>query len=307
MQQTVVEHIEPVAEDVVALTLRAASGALAPWEPGAHIDVSLPNWLTRQYSLCGDPGVRDAYRVAVRHDPLSRGGSEYVHRFLRPGRALDVSLPRNHFPLVPAARYLFLAGGIGITPLLAMLRAAVAAGRPATLLYAGPSVDRMPFAGELRRAYGDRVRIVETGRHGRPDLGALDASLAPHALEPDTLVYCCGPAGMLAAAQEAFPAGRLHTERFQPAVRSFGPDTAFEAVCARSGLTVPVPADTSLLDALAHAGRPVPSGCREGVCGSCEVSVLDGTPEHRDDIGAPEGRMYACVSRARSARLVLDL
>lgn len=302
MQQTVVEHISRVAEDVVALTLRTTAGKLAPWDPGAHIDLSLPNWLTRQYSLIGDPADRDAYRVAVRHDPLSRGGSEYVHRFLRPGRALGVSLPRNHFPLVPAPRYLFLAGGIGITPLLPMLRAVASAGLPATLLYVGPSADSMPFADELRRSYADRVRIVETKGQGRPDLNALAATL-----DADTLIYCCGPAAMLAAAEAAFPAERLHAERFQPVARTFGPDTAFEAVCARSGGTVPVPADESLLDALAHAGRPLPSGCREGVCGSCEVTVLNGDPEHRDDIGAPEGRMYACVSRALSARLVLDL
>ncbi|MEV1025719.1 PDR/VanB family oxidoreductase [Streptomyces sp. NPDC050264] len=302
MQQTVVEHIDRVAEDVVALTLRTAAGELAPWDPGAHVDLSLPNWLTRQYSLCGDPADRGAYRVAVRYDPLSRGGSEYVHRFLRPGRTLGVSLPRNHFPLIAAPRYLFLAGGIGITPLLPMLRAVAAAGLPATLLYVGPSADSMPFADELRRSYGDRVRIVETNGQGRPDLDALAATL-----EADTLVYCCGPAAMLAAADAAFPAERLRTERFQPVARTFGPDTAFEAVCARSGETVAVPADESLLDALAHAGRTLPSGCREGVCGSCEVAVLDGTPEHRDDVGAPEGRMYACVSRASSARLVLDL
>ncbi|MFF2732565.1 PDR/VanB family oxidoreductase [Streptomyces sp. NPDC058008] len=302
MQQTVVAHIDRVAEGVVALTLRATSGELAPWSPGAHVDLSLPNWLTRPYSLCGDPADRDAYRVAVRYDPLSRGGSEYVHRFLRPGRALAVSLPRNHFPLVPAPGYLFLAGGIGITPLLPMLRAVAADALPATLLYVGPSAERMPFAGELRRSYGERVRIVETAGRGRPDLGALAATL-----EAGTLVYCCGPAAMLAAAEEAFPAERLHAERFQPAVRSFGPDTAFEAVCARSGDTVAVPAGESLLDALAHAGHPLPSGCREGVCGSCEITVLDGSPEHRDDIGAPERRMYACVSRALSSRLVLDL
>ncbi|WP_409236395.1 PDR/VanB family oxidoreductase [Streptomyces sp. PA5.6] len=302
MQHTVVEHMDRVTEDVVALTLRATTGDLAPWDPGAHIDLSLPNWLDRQYSLCGDPAERDAYRVAVRYDPLSRGGSEYVHRFLRRGRALGVSLPRNHFPLVSAPGYLFLAGGIGITPLLPMLRAAAAAGIPATLMYVGPARDSMPFADELQRTYGDLVRIVETGRHGRPDLHALAATLPP-----DTLVYCCGPATMLAAAEAAFPAERLHAERFQPVARTFGPDTAFEAVCARSGGTVAVPADESLLDALAHAGRPLPAGCREGICGSCEVTVLEGTPEHRDDIGAPEGRMFACVSRAVSPRLVLDL
>ncbi|GAA2069154.1 PDR/VanB family oxidoreductase [Streptomyces albiaxialis] len=302
MQQTVVDRIEPVAEDAVSLVLRGTTGPLAPWEPGAHIDLALPNWLTRQYSLCGDPADRDAYRVAVRHERLSRGGSEYVHRFLRRGRALDVSLPRNHFPLVPAPAYLFLAGGIGITAVLPMLRAAVASGVPASLVYVGQTAATMPFADELRAAYGERVRLVATREQGRPDLAALAAGL-----EPGALVYCCGPAPMLAAAEAAFPAGRLHAERFQPVARTFPPAAAFEAECARSGGTVQVPADETLLDALAHAGHPLPSGCREGVCGSCELTVLDGEPEHRDDIGAPEGRMYPCVSRALGPRLVLDL
>jgi len=301
-QQTTIDHIEQIAEDVVSLVLRGTTGPLAPWEPGAHIDVALPNWLTRQYSLCGDPADRDAYRVAVRHDPLSRGGSEYVHRFLRRGRTLDVSLPRNHFPLVPAPEYLFLAGGIGITPILPMLRAAAASGVPASLVYVGQSPATMPFADELRTLHGDAVRIVATRHHGRPDLTALRS-----ALHPDALVYCCGPAPMLAAAEATFPAERLHVERFQPVTRTFAPNTPFEAVCARSGRTVQVPPDESLLDALTHAGYPVPSGCREGVCGSCEVTLLDGEPEHRDDIGAPAGRMYACVSRAQSPQLIVDL
>ncbi|MFC4498824.1 MULTISPECIES: PDR/VanB family oxidoreductase [Streptomyces] len=307
-QRTVVDRIDPIAEGVVSVVLRGTTGTagtagarLAPWEPGAHIDLTLPNWLTRQYSLCGDPADRESYRIAVRYDPLSRGGSEYVHRFLRQGRTVEVSLPRNHFPLQPAPEYLFLAGGIGITPLLPMLRAATAAGIPATLVYVGRSAATMPFLDELRTRYGDRVRVVAARRHGRPDLTAL----AAHA--PGTLVYCCGPAPMVAAAEAVFPAERLRTERFQPVTRTFGPDTEFEAVCARSGRTVRVPAEESLLDALTHAGHPVPSGCREGVCGSCELTVLDGEPDHRDDIGAPTGRMYACVSRARSPRLVLDL
>ncbi|MEU7180045.1 MULTISPECIES: PDR/VanB family oxidoreductase [Streptomyces] len=302
MQQTIVERIDRVAEDVVSLTLRGATGPLAPWEPGAHIDLALPNWLTRQYSLCGDPADRECYRIAARYEPLSRGGSEYLHRFLRRGRTLDVSLPRNHFPLAPAPRYLFLAGGIGITPILPMLRAAVAAEIPASLVYVGQTLATMPFADELRSSHGDRVRIVATRQQGRPDLADLASTL-----DPATVVYCCGPASMLAAAQAAFPAERLHTERFHPAVRSFAPDTPFEAVCARSAQTIQVPADESLLEALIHAGHPVASGCREGVCGSCELTVVAGEPEHRDDIGAPAGRMYACVSRALSPRLVLDL
>ncbi|MEU8682332.1 PDR/VanB family oxidoreductase [Streptomyces sp. NPDC048611] len=302
MQQTVVDRIDQAAEGTVSLVLRGTTGPLAPWEPGAHIDITLPNWLTRQYSLCGDPADRTAYRVAVRYERLSRGGSEYIHRFLRQGRVLDVSLPRNHFPLVPAPAYLFLAGGIGITAVLPMLRAAVSAGIPASLVYVGPSAATMPFADELRTAYGEHVRIVATREQGRPDLGALAAGLAPGAL-----VYCCGPAPMLTAASAVFPPGRLHTERFRPVAKSFAPDTEFEVRCAKSGRKVQVPADESLLDALAHAGHPLPSGCREGVCGSCELTVLEGEPEHRDDIGAPEGRMYACVSRALSRCLVVDL
>jgi ferredoxin-NADP reductase len=302
MQQTVIDRIDPVADDVVALALRGADGPLAPWQPGAHVDLALPNWLTRQYSLCGDPAERDCYRVAVRHDRLSRGGSEYVHRYLRPGRPLEVSAPRNHFRLEPAPEYLFLAGGIGITPVRPMLAAAVASGAAARLVYVGRSLASMPFAGELRATYGSRVSIFVTEQDGRPDLGALAATLGSGAL-----VYCCGPAPMLAAAESAFPAGQVHAERFRPAAREFGPDTAFEAVCARGGTTIAVPVGTSLLDALNHAGRPVASGCREGVCGSCEITVLGGEPDHRDDIGAPAGRMYPCVSRALSARLILDL
>lgn len=296
MRKTILERVEHVADDVVSLLLRGDEGPLAPWEPGAHIDLALPNWLTRQYSLCGDPGDRSAYRIAVRHDPLSRGGSEYVHLFLREGRTLAVSEPRNHFPLRPAAEYLFLAGGIGITPIVPMLRAAVESGAEATLVYAGRSRATMPFAAQLVAAYGDRVRLFPTAETGRPDLAALPR---------DAEVYCCGPASMVDAAEALFP--RVHTERFQPTRRVFAPDTPFEVVCARSGETLQVPADESLLDVLNHRGRPVPSACREGVCGSCEIGVLDGEPEHRDDIGAPVGRMYPCVSRACSPRLVLDV
>jgi ferredoxin-NADP reductase len=302
MQQTILERIDQAADDVVALTLRSASGILAPWEPGAHIDLALPNWLTRQYSLCGDPADRGRYRIAVRQDRLSRGGSDYIHRYLREGRTLEVSLPRNNFPLVAAPDYLFLAGGIGITAILPMLRTVTRAGLPGSLVYIGQTSAAMPFVGELRSAYGDRVTIVATEHEGRPDLSALAASLGPR-----TAVYCSGPAPMLTEAEAVFPAQRLHTERFRPASRTFAPSAAFDVVCARSGQTIRVASDESLLDALIYSGRPAASGCREGVCGSCEITVLDGEPEHRDDIGAPPGRMYACVSRSLSPRLVVDL
>jgi len=296
-QQTVVERIDPIAEGVVSLVLRAAEGPLAAWSPGSHIDLALPNWLTRQYSLCGDPADRTRYRVAVRHERLSRGGSEYVHRFLRPGRPLFVSPPRNHFPLIDAPAYLFVAGGIGITPFLSMMDAT-----SASLLYVGRTLATMPFAGQLRARYGDRVRIVATERDGRPDLRQLAAGLAP-----GTLVYCCGPAALTDEVQAVFPADQVRLERFRPQPKEHLPNTAFEVLCARSERTVRVPAERSLLDALADEGYQVASGCREGVCGSCELRVLAGEPEHRDDIGAPAGRMYACVSRALGPRLVLDL
>ncbi|MFB9835578.1 PDR/VanB family oxidoreductase [Actinoallomurus acaciae] len=302
MQRTVLEQAEPIAEGVVSLILRGAEGPLAPWEPGAHVDLALPNWLIRQYSLCGSPADRDRYRVVVRHDRLSRGGSEYVHLFLRTGRTLDVSRPRNNFPLLPAPEYLFLAGGIGITPIVPMLAAAVAAGASATLVYVGRTVATMPFADELRTGYGDRVRVYATEENGRPDLAPLAAELSPRAL-----VYCCGPASMLDAAEAVFSGQRLHLERFRPTVKEFAPDRPFEVHCVRSGQRVQVGAEESVLDALHHAGYPIPSGCREGVCGSCEIAVVDGEPEHRDDIGAPPGRMYCCVSRALSSRLSVDL
>ncbi|WP_189225423.1 PDR/VanB family oxidoreductase [Saccharothrix coeruleofusca] len=302
MQRAVLERVEPVAEGAVSLVLRGDGGPLAAWEPGAHVDLVLPNWLTRQYSLCGDPADRDSYRVTVHHDPLSRGGSEYVHLYLRTGRTLEISLPRNNFPLSPAAEYLFIAGGIGITPIVPMLASAVEAGAVARLVYVGRSTATMPFADELRATYGDRVRIHTTDEHGRPDFAALAATLNPLAL-----VYCCGPASMIDTAEAVFPPSRLRVERFRPAAKQFALNSAFLVDCVRSGRTVEVGAEQSVLDALNHAGFPVPSGCREGVCGSCEIPVVGGEPEHRDDIGAPPGRMYCCVSRALSPRLAVDL
>jgi ferredoxin-NADP reductase len=302
MQRTVLERVEPVAEGAVSLVLRGAEGPLAPWEPGAHVDLALPNWVTRQYSLCGNPADRDSYRVTVRHDRLSRGGSEYVHLFLRTGRTLEVSVPRNNFPLLPAPEYLLLAGGIGITPIMPMLSAAVEAGASVTLVYVGRSVATMPFADELRAVHGDRVRVYATEEHGRPDFAALAATLSPQAL-----VYCCGPTSMLDAAEAAFSAQQLHIEHFRPTAKEFAPNKPFEVHCVRSEQIVQVSAEESMLDALNYAGYQVPSGCREGVCGSCEITVVDGEPEHRDDIGAPPGRVYCCVSRALSSRLAVDL
>src|SRR5689334_18282721 len=229
---------EPVAEGVVALTLRAADGSVLPaWEPGAHIDLVLAPDLVRQYSLCGDPADRDSWRVAVLREAVGRGGSAHVHGKLAVGDRLTVHGPRNHFPLAPAAGYLFLAGGIGITPMLPMIAAARAAGARWRLVYGGRSRETMAFLDELALPEVD----VQVG------LLDLDTLLAEP--EPGTLVYACGPEPMLAAVEErcaGWPPGTLRVERFKAAPET-GEATEFEVELALSGRTITVPADRSVL------------------------------------------------------------
>ncbi|MFF5251102.1 PDR/VanB family oxidoreductase [Streptomyces leeuwenhoekii] len=307
--ELVVERCEPAAAGVRALTLRrAGGGALPAWEPGAHVDVLLGPGLERQYSLCGDPADRHTWRIAVLREPDGRGGSAYVHDRLEPGAAVRVRGPRNHFPLEPAARYRFVAGGIGITPILPMLAAAEAAGAEWTLLYGGRTRASMAFTEELAR-YGDRVTLAPQDVAGLLDLGSVLDGL------PDgTLVYCCGPGPLLDAVEERCPPAALRTERFRPKEPRAGADTdaEFEVELARSGRTVTVPPDRSVLDAVRAAGVEVLYSCTEGTCGTCETDVLEGTPDHRDSVLTPEERaagqtMLICVSRCRGRRLVLDL
>lgn len=288
-----------------------AGGDLPAWEPGAHVDVGVGP-CERQYSLCGDPADRSGYRVGVLREVVSRGGSEWVHIELRPGMTVPVSLPRNNFALVDAPEYLFVGGGIGITPLLPMIAAADAAGARWRLVYGGRHHASMAFTGELAR-YGDRVTLWPQDERGLIDLdGALAAA-------PDAVVYCCGPEPLLAAVESRCTGTRtLRVERFAPKqpsaeeVAGRGPDRAFEVELKASALTLTVPADRSILATLEDNGIAVLSSCQEGTCGTCETVVLDGVPEHRDSILDDEDResgemMMICVSRARSTRLVLDL
>jgi cytochrome P450/ferredoxin-NADP reductase len=307
----VIRAVERVADEVAALTLADPSGeALPPWTPGAHIDLMLQPGLVRQYSLCGSPSDSGTIRVAVLKTADSRGGSAFVHERLHPGSSVRVRGPRNHFPLVKSARYLFIAGGIGITPLLPMMAEATAAGADWTLLYGGRSRASMAFTGELA-PYGDRVTIVPQDELGFPDLDALLAQ--PRG---DTLVYCCGPEGLLAAVEQrcaAWPAGALHVERFAArAADPDAPDQPFELVLARSGQTLTVPAGRSVFDVVQEAGVSVLGSCHEGICGTCEQIVLGGEVDHRDSILSADERsrsetMMICVSRCRSGRLTLDL
>ncbi|WP_329295124.1 PDR/VanB family oxidoreductase [Streptomyces pseudovenezuelae] len=305
--ELVVDRRDSAADGVLALTLRHPLGEQLPaWEPGAHIDVVLGPGLERQYSLCGDPSDRTSWRIAVLREPAGRGGSAHVHEQLRQGGKVRVRGPRNHFALRPAPRYRFIAGGIGITPILPMLAAAQAAGAEWTLLYGGRTRDSMAFTEELSR-YGDRVTVAP-----QDESGLLDLASVLDGVPEGTLVYCCGPGPLLDAVQELCPAGVLHVERFAPKEQPEGENTQFEVELAQTGTTVTVAPDVSVLDAVRATGVEVLFSCTEGTCGTCETDVLDGTPDHRDSVLTDEEReagetMMICVSRCRGKKLVLDL
>jgi ferredoxin-NADP reductase len=301
----------PEADGVVSVTLaRPDRGRLPDWTPGAHIDLVLPAGMTRQYSLCGDRWDAHTYRVGVLRERDGSGGSAYVHDVLAAGDVVGVGGPRNHFPLVPSPSYLFVAGGIGITPLLPMIHQADLLDADWRLLYGGRTRGSIAFREELA-AYGERVRIVPEDEHGLLDLATFLGDP-----RPGVKVYCCGPAPLLAAMERAcaaWPAHTLHLERFvaqeQGAPARSGP---FEVELARSGVVVDVEPGVSVLDAVRTAGVDVLSSCRQGTCGTCETTVIAGRPDHRDSILADHERaagdcMFPCVSRSCDDRLVLDL
>ncbi|MFG2413452.1 PDR/VanB family oxidoreductase [Streptomyces goshikiensis] len=312
------------ADGVLGLLLTDPWGARLPaWEPGAHLEVRLPSGRIRHYSLSGDPGDLRTYRLGVLRDPGGRGGSEEIHTSVLAGCLLEVRGPVNRFPLVPAERYAFIAGGIGITPLLPMVREA-AAGRSAwSLLYGGRTLTSMAYRDELAALGGGNLVLAPEDTHGRLDIDSVLRGL------PDTAaVYCCGPAGLIAAVESRcaalFPARAPHVERFTAA-----PDTApaadpvagaapgrdeggFEVELRRSGAVLHVPPGRTLLDVVREAVPSVPSSCEQGICGTCETKVLAGAPDHRDSVlseaeKAAGNTMMICVGRSRGGRLVLDL
>ena len=308
----VLERKEMIAEGVVLLTLRAPDGRPLPeWQPGAHIDLVLPSGLVRQYSLCGDPADRSRLQLAVLREPESRGGSSHVHDVLTEGESVRIRGPRNHFPLVKAKNYLFIAGGIGITPILPMVAAVDATRADWRLVYGGRTRASMAFGETLRRAYGDRVSLRPQDEYGLLDLPSLLGKP-----QRKTAVYSCGPEPLLAAVEagcEKWPSGSLHLERFAPKKDvTTGPLTTFEVELAQSGRTLTISADMSVLEAVEGAGVPVMTSCEEGICGTCETKVLSGRIDHRDSVLSDEERaagdtMMICVSRAKGNRLVLDL
>jgi ferredoxin-NADP reductase len=313
--EVVVTQAEAVADNVMSVSLaRPDGGALPEWGPGAHVDLRLPSGRVRQYSLCGDPSDRDHYRVAVLRETDGRGGSVELHALAQAGAPVSIRGPRNHFTLVSAVDYLFLAGGIGITPILAMVRAAVGKGADFRIVYGGRSRSSMAFRDELLELAAERLDLVPQDELGFPDLPAILAGAGP-----DTAIYCCGPAGMIAAVEhECARLGigdRLHVERFTAGAEvAFDPasNTEFEVHLARSEKTLRVPADRRLIEVLREVVPGLSYDCEKGYCGSCETRVLAGQPEHRDSVLTPEERatsrtMMICVGRCTSPRLVLDL
>ncbi|SPM34850.1 Ferredoxin-NADP reductase [Mycobacterium rhizamassiliense] len=308
-------HRGTPAEGVVVLDLGHLDNTYLPrWQPGAHIDLLLADDLVRQYSLCGDPHDATTWRIGVLLDLNSRGGSQYVHEKLQVGSVVRVRGPRNHFPLVDSANYRFIAGGIGITPIMAMVEAAEQADSDWTLLYGGRTRGSMAFAADLAERYPDRVTLGP-----QDECGPLDLRSLLEEPENSALIYCCGPEALLAAVEQQcahWPKGTLHIERFAAKAPTAEQEAAaleqFEVVCQRSGVTLEVGANQSILELVEATGIPITTSCYEGVCGSCEARVLEGLPDHRDSVLSASQResgevMLICVSRSCTEKLVLDL
>ena len=319
--------VDDVAGGVVALQLARPDGlALPAWAPGSHIDLACGaldaaglHTLSRQYSLCGDPAQRDVYEIAVLHEPAGRGGSAWLHAHAQPGSMLAVRGPRNHFKLdAQAQRLLLVAGGIGITPILAMARHALAAGLPLDLHYCGQRHSAMPYLAELQALFGNTPRPDQhLHLHSSADGTRLHLPTLLAQPQPGTLVYACGPQRLLQALEAGsnhWPEDSLRLEHFHasaPAPGAAG-NTAFSVTLQHSGRCIPVAADQSLLAALRGAGLDIRSDCQEGLCGACEVGVVSGEVLHRDQVLTRSERasmslLLSCCARAKSGSLVLDL
>jgi ferredoxin-NADP reductase len=306
----IVRETRIIADNVLELCLESSSGERLPdWTSGAHIDLILPGGLTRQYSLCGDRWDAYTYRVAVLHEPNGRGASAFIHDHLRAGDKVEFGVSRNNFRLVPAEQYVFLAGGIGITPLFPMIYQADLLGADWHLIYVGRSHTMMAYCDALA-GYGDRVSFIARNQPGGDEpielLGHWSTRL------PSAPVYCCGPELLVSAAVDraaGWHSHRLRIERFIPvAPPSSASDKPFTVELRRSGVTLSVGPGQSVLDTVANAGASVLSSCQRGTCGTCETGVLEGTPDHRDSImddieRADADYMFICVSRSTPTRL----
>lgn len=296
-------------KNILTVELQARDGADLPeWEPGAHIDVLLPEGRVRQYSLCGSKDDRRRYRIAVLNEPDGAGGSRYVHESLTLGQHLEVHGPRNNFQLQDAPAYHFVAGGIGITPILPMVREASRRKADWTFVYLGRGERDMAFLEELGSLDAGRIRVIDTQTTGRPDTEEIVAGAAPGAF-----LYACGPTGLLSdLAGMSWDEDSLHFERFEPDIEALEAEqSTFTAELTQSKLKLEVSKDKTLLEAMEDAGVDWPFSCREGTCGSCEVRIIAGAADHRDAILTPPERrsnetMMVCVSRADGEQISIE-
>lgn len=305
----VVRDAKLVTNQIVQITLAStANSSLPQWQPGAHIDVNVGDLGWRQYSLCSSPSTPNEWQIAVLRDDGGLGGSKFIHENLKSGTHLTVRGPRNHFALAKADRYVFVAGGIGITPIIPMLEYAKQAKANYKLIYLGKQRESMAFASELEAEHPVEVWLSqENGRFGFPDL-AMD-------LTAGARVYCCGPSPLIRHLEKLCkdaPPGALTVERFAAVTDTNWIDRPFTAVMGKSGRRLHVPADRTLLDVLRSNDVTILSTCSKGTCGTCEVGLLSGIPEHRDVVLSADEKLQAatmmsCVSRCIGTELTLDL
>lgn len=303
---------KPLAQDVLGVTLASLEGEdLPPWTPGAHLEFELESGKIRHYSLCGDPCDRDRYAIAVLHERAGRGGSAEIHHTWRQGHVVRARPPRNNFELKAGVKSTFIAGGIGVTPILSQARAAAAQGRDWKVFYGGKTRSTMALVDELLVLDPDRVVLCPQDVSGLLDL----TSILHEAAGGD--IYACGPAPMLGALKERCEGAgiELYIERFSASTdlhcTSAG-GTPFDLELRRSGTKFTVPADQTILDTLLQAGQEVFWSCREGICGTCATAVLEGVPDHRDDFlsdkeKSANDQIMICVSRCKGRKLVLDI
>lgn len=323
--QVRIDALIDAAQDIRCFRVSRVDGQpFDAYEPGAHIDVTAPSGITRQYSLCGNPDERGSYLFAVKKEARSRGGSRSLHDDVSVGAELSIGTPRNLFRLTDdASEHVLVAAGIGITPLLSMAYALHKRGARYRLHYFARSRDHAAFVDEL--SAGPFAAHVTFHYGVEPDALAAELGRCMESIDPTAHVYTCGPGpfmdAVVAAAATRIPEEAIHLERFaaEPVAADAGNAEAgsgltdgFEVRLQRSGQSVRVAPDTSIVDALATIGIEVDTSCGEGVCGTCMVPVIDGEPDHRDHCLSKAERasntvICCCVSRARSAVLVLDL
>ncbi|MCG7601291.1 PDR/VanB family oxidoreductase [Halomonas sp. McH1-25] len=304
------------AEDIVSFELTDPHGRPLPaFSAGAHVDVRIRDGLIRQYSLCNHPEERDRYRIAVLREPASRGGSTAMHDEIQEGDLLQISAPKNHFPLEPSKRTLLFAGGIGVTPILCMAERLAHTQAHFEMHYCARSRDRMAFVDRIQQgAYAEHVHFYHDDQ---PDAGRLDVASLAAEPDDDTHIYVCGPSGFIdhvlsTCKAQGWPSSQLHTEYFTGAVQDSEDDESFEVKIASSGASFTVPKDKTVYEVLSENGVEIMVSCEQGVCGTCLTRVLEGEPDHRDlylddEEHAANDQFTPCCSRAKSKILVLDL